>query len=185
VSIHYSHEDQLLGTAGALLRVADHLSDTFVLVYGDNIHALDLMRAIQHHRRKGAMATVTVFERPDVWSSGILAIEDDDRITRILEKPKTEAEVFSHWVNAGLMILDRDVLRFIPSSGASDMCRDVVPALLEAGEPVYGFRMAEGPIWVDTPYDLERAKVRILEKKRNFSPPRRLAASGSVAARKS
>jgi NDP-sugar pyrophosphorylase family protein len=164
VSIHYSHEEQLLGTAGALQRVAERLSDTFVLVYGDNLHSCDLTAALAQHRRTGAMATMTVFERKDPLSSGIVAIDENDRITRILEKPKDESQVFSHWVNAGLLILDREVLEFVPPHPPSDMVRDVLPALLRAGQAVYGYRMAKGPIWIDTPEDLEWARKRNAER---------------------
>src|SRR4029079_18371833 len=115
-------------------RVAERLSDTFVLVYGDNLHSCDLTAALAQHRRTRAMATMTVFEREDPLSSGIVAIENDDRITRILEKPKNESEVFSHWVNAGLIIMEREVLEFIPRHPPSDVARDVLPALIGAGE---------------------------------------------------
>ncbi len=154
ISLEYSHEEQLLGTAGALLKVRDRLGKTFVLVYGDNIHRCDIRAALSQHRQTGAVVTMTIFERRNVSSSGIVALDNDDRITRILERPQPH-EVFSHWVNAGLLVLEQEVLDFIPTSRPSDMMRDVLPSLLPAARPVFGYRMLDGPLWVDTPQDLE------------------------------
>jgi NDP-sugar pyrophosphorylase family protein len=165
VSLEYSHEEELLGTAGALLKLVERLRETFVLVYGDNIHRCDLEAALAQHRQKKALATLTIFERRNVSSSGIVSIDENDRITRILERPK-EHEVFSHWVNAGLIILEPEVLGFVPAKPPSDMMRDVLPDILRAGRPVYGYRMLEGPLWVDTPQDLDWVQGQMAESER-------------------
>ena len=165
VSIEYSHEEELLGTAGALLKLVARLNETFILVYGDNIHRCDLQAALAQHRQKKGLATLTVFERRNVSFSGIVSIDEDDRITRMLERPK-EHEVFSHWVNAGLIILEPEVLGFVPAKPPSDMMRDVLPEILRSGRPVYGYRMFEGPLWVDTPQDLDWVQGQMAESER-------------------
>ena len=78
---------------------------------------------------------------------------------RFLEKPRPE-DVFSHWVSAGIFVLERGVLDFIPEEGVSDFGRDVVPSMLAAGERLYGYRLSgdEGFWWVDTLQDYERLR---------------------------
>src|ERR1700676_2990811 len=42
--ISYSHEDELLGTAGALNAVRARFDETFAVLYGDNLTTCDLSR---------------------------------------------------------------------------------------------------------------------------------------------
>ncbi len=53
VSITYSHEKRLLGTAGAARKLHSLLDDTFVVVYGDVFTNLNLTRVIRFHHRAG------------------------------------------------------------------------------------------------------------------------------------
>lgn len=155
VQISYSYEPALLGTAGAVANVSQHFNQTFIVLYGDNLTNCDLGRLIDFHKRKNATATVALFNREDATASGIAEIDAGDRILRFLEKPRAE-EVFSRWVNAGILVMEPAVLDFIPKGRASDFGREVLPALLAAGKPVYGYRMTEELWWVDSPEDLER-----------------------------
>jgi NDP-sugar pyrophosphorylase family protein len=155
VRIAYSFEPELLGTAGALLPVAAQLDQTFILVYGDNLTDCDLRRVVARHRAAGALATIAVFERPDVLASGIVGIDDAGRVTRFLEKPRPD-EVFSHWVNAGIMVFEPGVLDFIPRGRPSDIGRDVLPAILAAGAPIAAYQMDEHLWWIDSTDDYAR-----------------------------
>jgi NDP-sugar pyrophosphorylase family protein len=98
-----------------------------------------------------------LYYRDDPSQSGIVGLDENDRITRFLEKPRPD-QVFSHWVSAGIFILEPQVLEAIPADGAPDFGRDVFPALLAAGQSLYGYRMSadEGLWWIDTPEDLRR-----------------------------
>lgn len=155
VDIQYSHEVSLLGTAGAVKNVAQYLTETFLVIYGDNLTTCQFDRMIEFHRAKNGVATMALFHRENATASGIAELDSDDRIVRFVEKPRA-GEVFSSWVNAGMMVLEPAVLGFIPSGGASDFGKEILPALLAGGDPVYGYRMTEGLWWVDSPEDLER-----------------------------
>jgi NDP-sugar pyrophosphorylase family protein len=71
-------------------------------------------------------------------------------------------------VNAGILVVEPAALQFIPVDEPYDFGRDVIPVMVAAGQPVYGYRMAEGLWWVDTPEDLERTK-RAFEDKKIFT----------------
>jgi mannose-1-phosphate guanylyltransferase len=157
VRISYSYEPALLGTAGAVKNVSQHFDETFIVMYADNLSTCDLSRFIDFHRRKSGAATVALFHREDATASGIAELDGSDRIVRFLEKPRAD-EVFSRWVNAGILIMEPAVLDFIPNGRASDFGRDVLPAVLAAGQPIYGYRMTEELWWVDSPEDLERTR---------------------------
>ena len=138
------------------------------MVYGRQFPtdcALD--RMLELHRRKSAACTIAVFHREDVTASGIVDVDDNGRVSRFLEKP-TPDQVFSHWVNAGVLAMDPRVLDFIPTERPSDFGRDILPALLAAGEAVYAYRMStERLLWIDSPQDYSRAQheMESLEQK--------------------
>jgi len=157
VRITYSLEHRPLGTAGGVRNVAWLFDGPFFVWYGDNLSTCDLSRLYQFHQAKGGLATIALHHRDDPTQSGIVALDEDDRIVRILEKPRLD-QVFSHWVSAGIFVLEPQVLEAIPAEGAPDFGRDVFPALLDHGVSLYGYRMAgdEGLWWIDTPEDLRR-----------------------------
>jgi NDP-sugar pyrophosphorylase family protein len=160
VHIVYSVEERPLGTAGGVKRAARFFDQApFVVWYGDNLSRCDLDRLIGYHHAKGGLATIALFERESVSQSGIVGLDEDDRIQRFLEKPRPD-QIFSHWVNAGILILEPNVLDLIPS-GRLDFSLDIFPALLAARHRLYGYRLsnAEGLWWVDTPADLARVQA--------------------------
>jgi NDP-sugar pyrophosphorylase family protein len=160
VSIRYSREPTLLGTAGAVLALSDWLGDeTFIVLYADNLISCDVARMLALHRARRAVLTMALFAREDVSSSGVAETDGNGRVLRFIEKPRPR-ETTSHWVNAGLLVCEPRVLASIASSGAPDFGTDVLPALLGANELVIGYRLGRGETlhWIDTPPDLARAE---------------------------
>ena len=159
VNIQYSREKELLGTAGGVKNVSWFFRDApFFLWYGDNLAKCRLDKLWESHRSQGAAGTIALHYREDPTQSGIVGFNEGGRVVRFLEKPSPD-QVFSHWVSAGILALEPQVLSVIPSGTASDFGRDVLPALLERGEVLGTYLMAEdeGPWWVDTQEDLSRA----------------------------
>jgi NDP-sugar pyrophosphorylase family protein len=114
----------------------------------------------QWHEARGGLATIALHEREEVSQSGIVALDANDRIVRLLEKPRPE-QVFSHWVSAGIFILEPAVLEAIPNGGASDFGYQVLPALLAGGAALHGYRLSEEEgLWaLDRPEDLDRTRA--------------------------
>jgi NDP-sugar pyrophosphorylase family protein len=156
VSIRYSHEPELLGTAGALRPLAEWLGEgRFLVLYGDNLIECDLARLAALHERERATMTIALFHRDDVSASGAATVDEAGRIHGFREKPPSGEEP-SQWVNAGLLLCEPGVLDHIPVCGPADFGRDVIPALVASGERVFGYRMGSGESlhWVDTPAEL-------------------------------
>ena len=104
------------------------------------------------------MATIAVHWREDVIQSGMVEMDQDDRIRRLVEKPKPE-EVTSHWVNAGFYYLDPKVLDYIPEGKFCDFAHDVFPDMLKAEERIYAVKMEDPIIGIDTMEAYERANA--------------------------
>jgi NDP-sugar pyrophosphorylase family protein len=157
LATRYSYEDALLGTAGALLPLRDWLSDeTFAIVFGDNIADLDLSAMLDVHRSTAATVTIALWSRDDVSQSGIAELDRHERVVRFIEKPRP-GESESHWVNAGVLIAEPQLLGALSSITPSDIGRDVLPALIAAGLRVQGYTMCGGLWWFDRTEDYERA----------------------------
>jgi mannose-1-phosphate guanylyltransferase len=159
IKITYSIEKEVLGTAGGVKNVEWFFDGPFLIWYGDNLSTCNLSRLQTFHQAKGGVATMTLFYREDVSASGIVGIDDGDRILRFLEKPRPD-QFFSHWVNAGIYLLEPSVLNCIPDIGAPDFSKDIFPVLIASGQSLYGYRLIghEGLWWIDTPDDLLRVQ---------------------------
>jgi len=162
VRLSYSFEQELLGTAGAVKKNEEFFDGPFFVWYGDNLSTIRLDRLWALHHEKHATATIALFHRPDPTNSGIVAIDNNNRITRFLEKPRTD-QIFSNWVNAGILVLEKDVLERIPAGVVIDFGRDVLPDLVNVGGPVYGYHMSPDEClwWIDTLADLERVQAAL------------------------
>ncbi|MGQ0796795.1 MAG: sugar phosphate nucleotidyltransferase [Methanobacteriota archaeon] len=162
-SILYSFEETPAGTAGAVRRVGNFIDDTFVVAMGDILADVDFRALLEFHRRKGGLATIALTEVEDPTQYGIVGLDADDRIRKFKEKP-TKDETFSHLVNAGIYVLEPDVLDFVPPDRNVDFAKDVFPLLLSKGLAVYGSRLRG--VWMDIgqPHDLWKASMEIVRR---------------------
>jgi NDP-sugar pyrophosphorylase family protein len=162
LEIQYSHETQLLGTAGGLKKMADFLSaeDLFLAHYGDILTDQDLTRIVEFHRSKGALASVLVHQR--VGSNSVVSMDSKGRIIDFLERPTDEERraVASPWAYSGVCICSPNFLDAIPVNTPSDIPRDILPKLLSSGR-IYGFPLDGYRCAVDSPERLERARAAV------------------------
>jgi len=168
VEIEYVQEDQLWGDAGSVKRSERFFEDeTFLVVGGDDISNINLTAFLEFHRKNGAAASQALSIVDDPSEYGIVLTEPDGRITKFQEKP-APGEAFSNTANTGVYMFEPHVLQTIPQGVQWGFGRNVFPALLEAGEPVYGFITEEywkdvGNIQVykNTNFDALAGKVKL------------------------
>jgi glucose-1-phosphate adenylyltransferase len=131
------------GTADAVLRnmnVIEHSdADTIVLLAGDHIYKMDYQPFVAAHRRRRADVTIAVRRVPLAEASrmGILALDEQDRVTEWQEKPKQPK---SDLASMGVYVFSRKTLRRWLSEERVDFGSHVIPAMLEAGARVFGYR---------------------------------------------
>jgi NDP-sugar pyrophosphorylase family protein len=160
----YSNEAQLLGTAGGVKRLAGFLDTTFIVLYGDNLYDFKIAPLLAAHRAKNALATIATFESPNPTACGLVVTDSKGRVTRFQEKPKP-SEVFTNTANAGVYILEPEVLESIPEGIACDFGNDIFPNLLEqmpgriVALPLGGYLRDTG-----TPENYRQANWDLLER---------------------
>ena len=171
VVIHYSIEEQQLGTAGGVKRAERFLDEDFIVWYGDNLSTCRIDLLWKLHQNKRSLGTIALYWREDPTSSGIAEFDQDQRILHFLEKPAAK-EIFSNWVSTGIFVLQPAVLERIPAEAALDFGRDIFPALLQDGQSLYAYSMSEEEAlwWIDTPQDLARVR-RLFTEEHSAAPP--------------
>jgi mannose-1-phosphate guanylyltransferase/phosphomannomutase len=146
VTLRYPKEEKPLGTAGSVKNAERFLDETFALIQGDNITDVNLAGQVKYHRRKKAIATLSVMQFKEPWKYGVVKLGKENEITGFQEKPPRE-KCESNLINTGLYVLEPDVLELIPSGTPFDFAKDVFPIILKAGKPLYGYQ-AKG-FWTD------------------------------------
>ncbi len=146
VSIDYSLERTPLGTAGSVMNCRHHLDETFLVISGDALTDIDLNRAVEYHRKKGAVATLVLVRVDNPLEFGIVVTDGDGRIERFLEKPNW-GQVFSDTINTGIYVLEPEIFSYIPENSSFDFSQDLFPLLLSKGKALFGY-VADG-YWCD------------------------------------
>jgi NDP-sugar pyrophosphorylase family protein len=165
VNLIYSHEPQLLGTAGAVKKMEAQLRDgSFVLFYGDNLVRLELPALVAFHRARQGVATIALWESPEPWTGGVVETATDGRVRRFVEKPdrKEIAAVASpsstNLINAGIYVLEPAILDAIPVGQFYDFGKDLFPKLLAEGQPLYAMKPNAYVQDIGTPERLAKAQ---------------------------
>ena len=167
VKLKYYEEKEPIGTAGSVKMARKQLTDTFFVLSGDGLTDCDLTAALQFHKEKKALATLVLKRVSVPLPYGVVLTDGDSRITRFIEKPDWK-RVFSDLVNTGVYILEPDIFDYIPDQGAQDFGKDIFPALLSGGLPVYGYE-TDG-YWCDVGDQRAylQAQTDLLQGKVNF-----------------
>jgi len=139
VSIEYYQEEKPLGTAGALGFLQDKLDEDFFVFYGDTIVDIDMDEMLQYHRAHNAAATLFLHPNDHPYDSDIVDIDEKGRVKAFYHKPHLEGFVSRNIVNASLFIMSPTILKYIPVGKKSHIEKDILPACLDAGLPLYGY----------------------------------------------
>lgn len=150
VQLRYSFEPVLRGTAGAAKHLASFLADRFVVVYGDLLLDIDLAAMVAFHDERNALLTVGLKHTDMPTSQGMIECDASGYITRFVEKP-LEWPADQRTANAGVYIVEPDVLTHIPSDRPTDWGHDIIPGLIAARLPVYGLPVAGHLVDIGTP----------------------------------
>lgn len=122
--VAYSEEPEILGTGGALKRLAEILDlgdDDLVVHNGKVAIDLDVAAVIARHRETGALATMVVRETPDARAWGAIDVSDDGFVRDLLADGR---HMF-----CGVHVLRAEFVRALPA-GASDSVREgYIPAV--------------------------------------------------------
>ena len=151
VSINYLVEHEPLGTAGSLQLLPDIVHGPFLVLNGDVLTRLIPSQLLRFHGEHQAVATLCVREHVVEVPFGVVQTKGVE-LAGFEEKP-----CYRHLVNAGVYVINPQLLQLLPAHQATDM-----PTLLLAAQQA-GHRVAVYPIheyWIDVgrPESLQQAQ---------------------------
>jgi len=144
--VRYAVESAPLGTAGAFRNAHEWIEGPTVVFNGDILTSLDLPRVIENHRKTSAIATLVLTEVEDPTAYGLVECDSTGRVRSFLEKPGMD-EVTCRTINAGIYVLEPEVLKHIPPDRPFSFERELFPNLLKANLPLYGYVSSD--YWID------------------------------------
>jgi len=161
VRLTYSVEDFPRGTAGAVKKAEKFLDGPFVVFNGDVFTRLDLTAMLSFHRQKKPMVTIALTPVEDPTIYGVVETDKESRVRRFTEKPGRD-KVTTNMINAGLYIVEPDILGHIAADTLFSFEHDVFPPLLEKGQAIYGFPTEAYWIDIGTPEKYRRLNRDLL-----------------------
>ncbi len=166
VRLTYVTEEQALGTAGAVKNVEAqgylNPNEPVFVLNGDILTDLNLRAMLAFHREHGALGTIALTPVEDVRAYGLVECDEDGRVRRFIEKPRSLEGITTNLINAGTYILEPAALRLVPSNQFYQFEQGLFPSLLQHGDPLFGY--PSDVYWLDigTPEKYKTANVDML-----------------------
>lgn len=133
VKIDYFFEQEPLGNAGALFKIKDKLSETFLLLNADSIFDVDFNRFVEYHIKKGGLVTLFTHPNSHPYDSGLIITNENNAVVKWLNKEDLRPMYYKNRVNAGLHILNKKVLDIKIEGSKVDLDRQILKPLQGSG----------------------------------------------------
>lgn len=134
IRLNLSHEEQLLGPGGTLLKHRSILAESdFLVAHADNFSIIDWPAFFSAHaaRPKGCVGTMMTFDTDSPSACGIVETDAQSRLVEIHEKV---ANPPGNLANAAVFIFTPQVFEIVDKTGnpeVYDISRDILPLLLQ------------------------------------------------------
>ena len=169
LKIEYTEQKTVLGTGNAVSMVEPYVKDDFLMVYGDLLFSAEAVKnVIDLHAKEKPVATMAVVPVGNPEDYGIVELEDEKNVKRIVEKPKHE-EAPSNLANAGIYVFSTEIFDKIRETSASARgeweITDAISQLSKEKKTVLAVKISEDG-WIDIgrPWDLLEANRWALMK---------------------
>lgn len=155
VEIEYLVEQKVLGRGGALKRALLQLQgkeeEPVLCLNGDNVCNLSIKEFLEFHQLHRPLATIVTVPLRSPY--GIVEIGQGDTVIGFTEKPE-----LPYGVNAGIYLMDRKIIEFLPDVGDHEV--ETFPRLAEEGK-LKAFRSRCFWRTVDTTKDVGELKSEL------------------------
>ncbi|MDN3513522.1 MAG: nucleotidyltransferase family protein [Candidatus Brocadia sp.] len=150
-NITFIRESKPLGTAGSLRLLPRNINTEFLLTNADIMTNVDFKDMHDFHVKRRADLTVAVKRHDLQVPYGAVTIANE-RLMGLFEKP-----VLSLYVNAGIYIVNPELISAVPDDAYFDMT-DLIEKSLKTGKKVFSYTI-DG-MWIDIghPHDYEQAQ---------------------------
>lgn len=113
VHIDYYFEEEPLGNAGALFKIKDKLTSDFLLLNADAMFDVDFNRFVAFHRKHGGLVTLFTHPNSHPYDSGLIIANKNGLVEKWLAKEDERPTYYKNRVNAGLHVINPEVLELV------------------------------------------------------------------------
>ena len=150
--ITYLEETTPLGTAGALSLIEIKMDKSIIIINGDLLTKVNLGAMLDFHSEHDNTATMCIREQLVDIPYGVVDFNGTD-FKNIVEKP-----IYKIFVNAGIYVIEPEVLQMIPANKRLDMPDLFKEISVNSNSSVGCFPISEYWLDVGRPMDLSFAK---------------------------
>jgi len=137
--IRYTVEAQPLGTGGGVRYAVSQDHGVVWVLNGDILTDADLTGMRRFHEAHRSRVTLLLTRVDDPRQYGLVETDADGRIQAFREKPAPGEPVPTDTVNAGVYLLDAELLGRIPADRPVSIEREFFPALIADGIPCFAW----------------------------------------------
>jgi D-glycero-alpha-D-manno-heptose 1-phosphate guanylyltransferase len=178
LALAYSIEPAPLGTAGALRFALSQLFPAsapgtngalhgVLVLNGDSYCDADFTKFRAFHEQQRGDASLVLAQVPDTSRFGKVEVGPNHRLQRFLEK---QAAGGSGWINAGIYLLNRELIEQIPAGRAVSIEREMFPEWLR-NRNLLGFRSEGAFLDIGTPESYQAAEEFLARLGPAAAPP--------------
>lgn len=142
VNIEYIHENQPLGTAGALYYLKGKVWDDFFLIFGDLILDIEWNRFMCFHKKTDGLITLFGHPNSHPYDSDVIMMDETNKVIRIDSKYKERNYFYNNFVNAGLYCVSPAFLDLIEKPQKKDLEKGLITSQIPLGK-VYAYKSTE------------------------------------------
>jgi len=140
IEIRYILEENMMGTAGSLSLFSIETDNPIIIINGDILTKLSFDQLISFHSEHHAQVTVAVTTYDFQVPYGVVKA-NKDKMIGFEEKP-----VYANFINAGIYVINPDIIDHIPKNAYFDM-NHLLEIMLQNNEPICIFPIRE--YWID------------------------------------
>jgi len=119
LKIEYAEQKGVLGTGDAVSAAEPYVKDDFVLVYGDLLFSAEAVKnVVNMYKEEKPAATMAVVPVENPESYGVVELENEKTVKRIVEKPNRN-EASTNLANAGIYVFSTEIFEKIKVTSKS------------------------------------------------------------------
>ncbi len=158
--ITYVVQEEQRGTGHAILMCEKEVRGNFMAMNGDDLFDPDDLKNLAQQQRPSAL----VKEVANPKDYGIYEIDDDNKVKRLVEKPKI---IFSNMANIGAYLFTPDIFPILHATPLSERGEIEVTSAIQSMAEKHGFWvLPSAGYWlpIGYPWDLLRANAFLLDQ---------------------
>ena len=139
VQLHWSHEPEILGTAGGIKKAQKFLEgESFLVINSDVVVDIDLSKVISFHKAQGSALTLVARKGDSPEQCDPIAVDDNDRIVHMVgTSSKDMPSDTTRILFTGIQVMEPEIFDRIPENKFYGTTTDVFPGMLEDELPLF------------------------------------------------